>query len=156
MEVAGEMQVDLVHRHDLGEAAAGGAALHPEAGAERGLAQAEHRLLADPAQRIGEADRGRCLAFAGRGRVDRGDEDQLSEVLRAQVLDVAGGDFRLVVAIGDDVLGRDAKACRHLADGAFLRRARNLDVTSHVRRYSFGASFGVDTLHKTRKSGRNL
>ena len=34
VEVAGEMQVDLVHRHDLGEAAAGCAALHAEAGAE--------------------------------------------------------------------------------------------------------------------------
>ena len=156
VEVAGEVEVDLVHRHDLGEAAAGGAALHAEAGAERGLAQAEHRLLADPAQRIGKADGGRRLAFAGGGRVDRGDEDQLAEVLRAQVLDVAGRDFRLVMAIGDDVLGRNTEACRHLADGAFLRRARNLDVTSHVRRYSFGASFGVDTLHKTRKSGRNL
>ena len=31
VEVAGEVQVDLLHRHDLGVAAAGGAALHAEA-----------------------------------------------------------------------------------------------------------------------------
>ncbi len=43
MEVAGEMQVDLVHRHDLGVAAAGRAAFHAEARAEARLAQADHR-----------------------------------------------------------------------------------------------------------------
>ncbi len=34
VEVAGEMQVDVFHRHDLSIAAAGGAALDAEAGAE--------------------------------------------------------------------------------------------------------------------------
>ena len=47
VEVAGEVQVDVFHRHDLRVAAAGGAALHAEHRAERGLAQADHRLLAD-------------------------------------------------------------------------------------------------------------
>ena len=47
VEVAGEVEVDVLHRHDLGIAAAGGAALDAEAGPERGLAQAHHRLLAD-------------------------------------------------------------------------------------------------------------
>ena len=78
VEVAGEMEVDVLHRHDLRIAAAGGAALHAEAGAERGLAQAQHRLLADAVERVGEADRGRRLALARRRRGDRGDEDQLA------------------------------------------------------------------------------
>ena len=39
VEVAGEVQVDIFHRHDLGVAAAGRAALHAEARAERRLAQ---------------------------------------------------------------------------------------------------------------------
>ena len=38
MEIAGEMQVDVFHRHDLRVAPAGGAALDAEAGPERGLA----------------------------------------------------------------------------------------------------------------------
>ena len=46
-EVAGEMQVDVLHRHDLRVAAAGGAALHAEHRAQRRLAQADQRLLAD-------------------------------------------------------------------------------------------------------------
>jgi hypothetical protein len=40
--------------------------------------------------------------------------------------------------------------------GRFLRGARNFDVTCHVGPISSGASFGVDTSLKTRKSGRNL
>ena len=66
VEVAGEMEIDVLHRHDLGVAAAGRAALHPEAGSERGLADANDRLLADEVQRIAQADRGRGLALAGR------------------------------------------------------------------------------------------
>ncbi len=78
VEVAGEVQVDLLHRNDLGVAAAGRTALHPEAGPERRLAQADHRLLADAVEAVAEADGRRGLAFAGRGRIDRGDQDQLA------------------------------------------------------------------------------
>ena len=45
-EVAGEVQVDVLHRHDLRVAAAGRAALHAEHRAQRRLAQADHRPLA--------------------------------------------------------------------------------------------------------------
>ena len=41
VEIAGEMEIDVLHRHDLGIAAAGRAALDAEAGPERGLAQAD-------------------------------------------------------------------------------------------------------------------
>src|SRR5437773_432600 len=57
VKVAGEMQVDIFHRHDLRIAAAGCTALHAEAGAERGLAQANHRLLADPVEAAGDSVR---------------------------------------------------------------------------------------------------
>ena len=45
VEVAGEVQVDVFHRHHLGIAAAGGAALDAEAGAEGRLAQADIAFL---------------------------------------------------------------------------------------------------------------
>ena len=78
VEVAGEMEVDVLHRHDLGIAAAGRAALHAEAGAKARLAQADDRLLADMVERVAKPDRRRGLALAGRRRRDRGDEDQLA------------------------------------------------------------------------------
>ena len=46
VEVAGEVQVYVLHGHDLGVAAARGAALDAEYGAERGLAQRGHGALA--------------------------------------------------------------------------------------------------------------
>ena len=78
VEVAGEMQVDLGHRHDLRLAAAGGAALLAEAGSEAGLAQRDRRLLAEPAERIAQSDRRRGLALARLGRIDRRHQDQLA------------------------------------------------------------------------------
>jgi hypothetical protein len=53
-EVAGEVEVDVLHRHDLRVTAAGGAALHAEHRAERRLAQADDRLLADVVQGIAQ------------------------------------------------------------------------------------------------------
>ena len=47
VDVAGEMEVQVLHRHDLRVAAAGRAALDPEDRAERRLAEREHRLPAD-------------------------------------------------------------------------------------------------------------
>ena len=75
-EVAGEVEVDVLHRDDLRIAAAGRPALHPEARPERRLAEADDRPLADPVQRVAEADGGRRLALAGRRRRDRGDQHQ--------------------------------------------------------------------------------
>ena len=100
VEVAGEMEVDVLHRDHLRVAAAGRAALHAEGRAERRLAQAEHRLLADVVERVGEADRGGGLALAGRRRRDRGDQDQLAVLLVLERLDVVHRHLGLVVAVG--------------------------------------------------------
>ena len=57
VEVAGEVEVDVLHRHHLGVAAAGRTAFHAEARAQRRLAQAHAR----PACRSGSDRRtGRC------------------------------------------------------------------------------------------------
>ena len=76
VEVAGEVQVDVGHRDHLRVAAAGRAALHAEHRAEARLAHAEDRVDAEPPQRLRQADRDRALAFAGRRRIDRGDEHE--------------------------------------------------------------------------------
>src|SRR5690606_17291343 len=101
-EVAGEVEVDLLHRHDLRIAAAGRAALHPETGAERGLTQAEHRLASDLVEAIDQPDRGRRLALAGRRRIDRGYEDQSALGAFALLGQPLQRDLRLGAAIGLD------------------------------------------------------
>ena len=57
VHVAGEVEVEILHRHDLRVAGAGGAALDAEDRAERGLADAQERLLADrPHALVSETD----------------------------------------------------------------------------------------------------
>ena len=48
VDVAGQVEVEVLHRDDLAVAAAGGPALDPEDRPERWLADADRRLVADP------------------------------------------------------------------------------------------------------------
>ena len=66
-EVAGEVEVDVLHWHHLRVAAAGRATFHAEHGPQRRLAQTDDGFFADVVQRIAQAHRRRRLAFAGRG-----------------------------------------------------------------------------------------
>ena len=77
VHVAREVEVDVLHRHDLRVAAAGGAALDAEDGAERRLAQRQDRAPADLAEALRQRHRGRRLALAGGRRRDRRHVDQL-------------------------------------------------------------------------------
>ena len=109
VEVAGEVEIDVFHRHDLGITAAGSTTLHAEARAERRLAQRAHRLLADVIECVGQAYGGRGLAFARGRRRNRGDENELAVFLAFQRLDVVHRDLGLVVAIGLEILRVDAE-----------------------------------------------
>ena len=78
MKIAGEVQIDIFHRHDLRVAAAGGTALDAERRAQRRLADAQHRLLADVIERVGQSHRGRGLALACGRRVDGANQNELA------------------------------------------------------------------------------
>jgi hypothetical protein len=73
MEIAGEVEVDVLHGHDLGVAAAGSAAFDAEAGPKARLADANDGLLAELIERVAQAHRGRGLALARGRRRDRRD-----------------------------------------------------------------------------------
>src|SRR5690606_28908858 len=91
----------------------------------------DHRPLADPVQPVAQAHRRRRLALARRGRVDRGDKDQLAVRPVLKRGDEVLADLGLVVAIGQQVLGADAQAGADLKDGFLLRRAGDLDIGLH-------------------------
>lgn len=78
VEIAGEMQVNVFHRHDLRPPATGSATLDPETGTKRRLAHADHGLGADTVQPIHQADRGRGLALACWCRIDCRHQDELA------------------------------------------------------------------------------
>ena len=116
VEVAGEVEVDVVGRDDDGPAAAGRAALQAEGRPERRLAQRQADALPDPGEPLGEADAGGGLALPGVGGGDGGDQHQLAR--RAAALQGVEGDLGLVGAVEGDVLGPDAELRRHVDDGS--------------------------------------
>lgn len=81
MEVAGKVQVDILHGDDLSPAAAGSAALNAKDGAKRRLAQGHGALDAATAQAVGQTDGRGGLALARRRWVDSGHEDELGLVI---------------------------------------------------------------------------
>ena len=135
VDVAGEVEVHLLHGDDLGIAAAGGAALDAEGGTHGGLADARDAILVEMrAHRLREADGGGGLALAEGGGVDAGDDDVVP--LAALGLE-AGGDLvadlrlvvtvRLVVRLGEPARGRDGP------DGDHRRSLRDVDVRGDGR-----------------------
>ena len=76
MDVAGEVEVDVVGRDNLGAAATRAAALHSEVGPERGLAQGNRGLDAEQAKSLSEAHRAGGLPLARGCGGDGRDQDQ--------------------------------------------------------------------------------
>ena len=68
VDIAGEVEVYILHGHYLRVASAAGAALYSEHGAKRRLAQRSGRIFAYLPQAVGKADSGRGLALACRCR----------------------------------------------------------------------------------------
>ena len=78
VDIAGQVEVEVLHRDDLAVAATGRAALDPEDRTERRLADAHGGLAADRVEPLGQADGRRGLALAERRRGDRGHDDVLA------------------------------------------------------------------------------
>ncbi len=133
VDVAGEVEVQVLHRHDLRVAAAGRAALDPEHGAERRLAQAEDGGAADVAEALRQRHRRRRLALAGLRRRDRGDVDQLRVRPAREPLEDAEVDLRLVAPVRLDLVGQEPGGLGDLGDRAELRLLGDLERRRHLR-----------------------
>ncbi len=127
MEVAREVQVDVLHGDDLGIAAARRAAFDAEHRPERRLAQRHAHVLALTGQRVGQAHRGGGLSLAGRRGVDGGHQDELAGfmLLFGQQVVIH---LRLVIAVQLEVPLVHARLPRNGADVLGLRRLGNFDV----------------------------
>ena len=101
VDVAGEVQVDLLHRDDLRQAAASAAALDPEQRPGRRLSQAERRIGADPTQALGQADGARGFAFAGAGWRDRSHDDEATIWPVLEPLENVEADLCFVGSVGN-------------------------------------------------------
>ncbi|MQM39060.1 hypothetical protein KBTX_03082 [wastewater metagenome] len=131
MDVAGEVEVDPLHRHHLAVAAAGGPALDPEGRPHGGLADRNGGGTPDVVQPLGEADGGGGLTLAeGRGR-DRRDHHVTPPGPvrhRADGVEIQLGD---APAVGLDTGARHAHAPGDLLDRPEPGLPGDLEVTRH-------------------------
>ena len=131
VEVAGEVEVDVLHGDHLGVAAAGSAALDAEDRAQGGLAQSQDGVLADLLEAVCQADGRGGLALAGRGGVDGGDEHQLAVFVGCVVREVVEVDLGLGLAVELEVLLVDAGLGGDLCDVLGGYRLGDLDIGGH-------------------------
>ena len=134
VEVAGEVEVDVLHGDHLGIAAAGGAALDAEHGAEGRLTQGHGHILADAPQTVGKADGRGGLALARGGGGNGGDKNELA-VFPLGLFQQGRVDLGLVTAILLQILFIHMRPAGDFADGlhgAFLRDF-NIGFVRHGR-----------------------
>ncbi len=148
VEVAGELEIDVLHRRHLGVTAAGGAPLHAEAWAQRRLTEADARPLADPVQGVAQPDAGSGFAFAGGRRRDRRHQHQLADRCAGQATIQVQRHLGLVLAVMLQVLVANAQLGGNLLDRQHLRGAGNLDV-GRQRAGRVGHSSGKGRVGKT-------
>ena len=120
VHIAGKVQVDVLHRHDLRVAAACRAALDAEYRTERRLTQCDNGVFALFAQCLTQTDRGRGLALTGRRRVDGGNEDQLAVFLVLHLGPHVCGQLCLVLAVQLQIVGIQTGSSGNLGDRAHL------------------------------------
>jgi hypothetical protein len=116
VNVAGEMEVDLLHRSDLRASSAGASALDAEHRAERRLPHAEHRAHACLCEAVDERDRRRRLSLSGlRGR-DRGHADELPVLHRGEAVEGLQLDLRLRPPVELDLVRVETEPGRDFGD----------------------------------------
>ena len=136
MEVAGKVQVDVLHGDDLRPAAASGAALDTKDRAERRLTQGHSALDAATAQAVGQADgRGGLALACGRG-IDSGHEDKLGLVI-SWLVEQGIVDLCLVKAVRNQMLNVDAGVLGHLGNRQRRNRTCDFDVSRHGRSFRY-------------------
>ena len=117
VDIAGQAERELGHRHQKGVAAAGRSALDVHGRAAGGLTQCAADVQAQLAEAFDQAQRNSGLAFAERSRGNGGDFDELAVGLILQALhDLNEVDLR-GLAVGDDLLGQQAEFLTEIIDG---------------------------------------
>ena len=135
VQIAREVQVDVLHGHHLGIAAARGAALDAKHGAKAWLAQRKAHVFAHAVQRVGKAYAGGGFALArGRGADGRNQNHLGGRLFFGHHL---CHNFCLCAAVGNHRLLRDPHLLGHLQNGGQNGLLGNLDISFHMRATPF-------------------
>ena len=131
MEIAREVEVDVLHRQDLCVSASRSTALHTETRSERWFAKDRDRLLSDFVQTERQTDGDGSLTNACLGGRDGSNEDEVV-LADALLVDEVERDFGDVAAVVEDFIARDAEAFGDVFD--FLQRGFSgyVDISFHI------------------------
>ena len=132
VDVAGQVEVEVLHGHDLGIAAAGRAALDPERRPHAGLADDGHDVPAEVGpESLAQADGRRRLALAERGRRDGRHVDVVAQGAVLEPVEDVEVDLGLELAVEVEVILAEAESRGHLDDGQELGGLGDVDVARH-------------------------
>ena len=131
MEVAREVEIDLVHRQYLCIATAGGTAFLAKARTEGRLTQCHHSILSDGIHAESQTHADRCLADARLSRTDGGHKD---EVVFAHSFFLDGTDVHLgdVLTVAFSLLWIDTQLPDDVVDGTENCRLCNFNIRFHL------------------------
>ncbi len=129
MQVAREMQVNLLHGQHLRVAAASRTALHAENGSKRRFTKRKHCLPADFRHAVCKPDRNGRFALAGRGRIDGGDKNQFRVMIR--FIELLRIDLRDIGAVGAERAFGNARFICDIPDFFRRRRLRDFKIRWH-------------------------
>ena len=135
VQVAGEVEVQILERDDLAVPAAGRAALDPEGRAHGGLADGDRGLTTDAGQGLAESDRRGRLPLPERGRRDGGHDHVVGPGPVGQRGDRVEAHLGDVGAVGLEQLGTDPHLCGDLGDREERGAAGDLDGRGERHRY---------------------
>jgi hypothetical protein len=128
VHVAGEVQIELLHRHHLRMTPTGGPALDAQRRPHRRLPDRDHRGPADPRQPLTQPDRGRRLPLAQRRRRDRGDDDVLRPWPIRQLPDGVQADLHHVAAVGFEQVAAQPQLVGDVLDRLEAGGPRDLQI----------------------------
>ena len=117
MEIASEMEINLIHRQNLCVTATCSTTLHAEARTQRWFAKSYYSLLADLLHTQGETHGYGGLAITSLGRTDSGNEDEMM-VLKLVSVNLVRSNLSDVTAVVFHLVFVNSKFCCHFIDRA--------------------------------------
>ena len=117
MEIASEMEINLIHRQNLGVTATCSTTLHAEARTQRWFAKSHYSLLANLLHTQGETHGYGGLAITSLGRTDSGNEDEMM-VLKLVSVNFVRSNLSDVTAVVFHLVFVNSKFCCHFIDRA--------------------------------------
>ena len=128
VEIAREVQIYILHGHDLSVTAASRAAFYPKTRSETRFAQRHANFFTEPSKSVRQTDRSRSFALAGGSWSYRRDQNQFAVGIFFYAAPHVSGDFRFELPVKFQIVFRQSEFFRRHRNFFNLRALRNFNV----------------------------